>query len=67
MRQANDYASVLRVFNQKQILGESNVAALCGLNKKDDYIKTILNILKTNSRHAQDIRTAIKQCFGLTE
>ena len=67
MYQQGDYASVLRVFNQKQILGESNVASLCGLNKKDDYIKTVLNILKTNSRHAQDIRTAIKQCFGLEE
>ena len=56
---------MLRVFNQKQILGDSNVAALCGLNKKDDYIKTILNILKSNNRYAQDIRTAIKQCFML--
>ncbi len=67
LRQNNDYAGVLRVFNQKQILGESNVASLCGLNKKDDYIKAVLNILKTNSRYAQEIRTTIKQCFGLAE
>lgn len=67
LHQQGDYHGVLRVFNQKQILGDSNVAALCGLNKKDDYIKTVLNILKGNNRYAQDIRTAIKQCFGLTE
>ena len=65
LHQQGDYHGVLRVFNQKQILGDSNVAALCGLNKKDDYIKTVLNILKGNSRFAQDIRQAIKQCFGL--
>lgn len=67
LHQNGDYNGVLRVFNQKQILGDSNVAALCGLNKKDDYIKTILNILKSNSPYAKEIRTAIKQCFGITD
>lgn len=67
MFQKSDYNGVLRVFNQKQILGDSNVAALCGLNKKDDYIKAVLNILKSNNRYAEEIRRAIKQCFGLAD
>lgn len=60
-----DYDQVLRVFNQKTMLNESNVAGLCGLKGKNEYIRTVLNILKTpNSPDAVQIRTAIKQCFG---
>ena len=65
LHQQGDYHGVLRVFNYKQMLGDSNVAALCGLNKKDDYIKTVLNILKGNSANAADIRAAVKACFGI--
>ncbi len=60
-----DYSMVLKVFNQKVMLSESNVASLCGLKSKDDYIKSVLNILKANGRDAQDIRAAVKRCFGL--
>ena len=63
----NDYASILRVYNQKQMLNDSNVATLCGFKSKDDYIRGVLNILKGNSEHAGAIRHAIKQCFGLEE
>lgn len=61
----NDYANVLKVFNQKLMLGESNVATLCGFKGKDEYIRGVLNILKGNNREADDIRKAIKQCFGI--
>ena len=59
----SDYPAILRVYNQKQMLGNSNVAALCGFHRKDDYIKCILNILKGRSSEAEAIRTAIKACF----
>ena len=62
-----DYASILRVYNQKLILGESNVATLCGFKGKDDYVRGVLNILKGNSENARAIRKAIKECFGLGE
>ncbi len=60
-----NYAMILRVFNQKMMLGNSNVAGLCGLKNKDDYIKAILNILKADGRDARSIRNSIKACFGL--
>lgn len=63
----NDYESILKVYNQKLMLGESNVATLCGYKGKDDYIRGILNILKGNSENARAIRKAIKECFGLEE
>ena len=63
--QKDDYLSVLRVYNHKQMVGDSNVAALCGYHRKEDYLRGILNILKTNSPYSRDIRSAIKECFGL--
>ena len=63
----NDYASILRVYNQKQMLIDSNVAVLCGFKNKDDYIRGVLNILKGNSDNAEAIRRAIKACFGIEE
>ena len=62
-----DYASILRVYNQKLMLNESNVATLCGFKGKDDFIRGVLNILKGNSEYAHAIRKAIKECFGLEE
>lgn len=62
---AGDYQSVLKVFNEKSMLVNSNVAALCGLNNKDAYIRTVLHILKGDSSAAQAIRSAIKNCFGV--
>ena len=62
---AADYASVLRVYNQKSMLPASNVAALCGLKNKDEYIRTILQMLRDESRGAERIRKAVTHCFGL--
>ena len=62
-----DYDSILRVYNQKLMLNESNVATLCGYKSKDDYIRGVLNILKGGSENAEAIRRTIKACFGITE
>ena len=63
--QKRDYMQVLRVYNNKLMLGDSNVASLCGFNRKDDYLRCVLNILKTDSKYARDIRAAVKACFGI--
>lgn len=60
-----DYASILRVYNQKSMLPSSNVAALCGLADKDDYIDTILDILRGQTSYAAEIRLAVRRCFNL--
>ncbi|MDE5642772.1 MAG: DUF4435 domain-containing protein [Muribaculaceae bacterium] len=61
----NDYRSVLRVYNQKSMIPGSNVAGLCGLNGKEQYITTILDILRSQSPEAEKIRKAVTECFGL--
>lgn len=62
---SNNYAAVLKVFNEKSMLSESNVAKHCGYKNKDEYIRAVLNILKEDGEEAQQIRQAVKQCFGI--
>lgn len=61
----NDYAAILRVYNQKSMLPGCNVAQLCGLHDKDDYLYTILRILRQDIPEAARIRTAVLNCFNL--
>ena len=61
----NDYASILKVFNQKSMLPGSNVASLCGLHDKDDYLYTILKILRSDTPAAERIRRAVIACFNI--
>ena len=65
--QREDYAAVLKVFNEKTIINNSNVATLCGLRNKEHYVKAILTILKENGPDADSIRRAVKECFGITD
>ncbi len=58
--QHNDYASVLRVYNQKSMVGQCNVGPLTGTGDKRGYLTAVLNILKTDTPAADRIRTAIR-------
>ena len=61
-----DYASILKVYNQKSMVPRSNVSTLCGLSgSKEAYVQTILSILKTDLPDAERIRRAIHRCFGI--
>lgn len=62
-----DYAGVLRVYNRKSMLSESNVAGLCGVPHpdKEGYIRAILKILRRGGKDARRISEAIKNCFGI--
>lgn len=63
--QEGDYRSVLRVYNQKTMLVQSNVAQLCGCQNKDEYIKSIFTILQRDNVDSAAIRAAIKQCLEI--
>lgn len=58
-----DYRSVLKVFNQKSMLNDSELAVLCGYTRKEDYINAVFNVLKGNGRDAATLREAIRGCF----
>ena len=47
------------------MLPGSNVASLCGLHDKDDYLYTILKILRSDTPAAERIRRAVIACFNI--
>ncbi len=63
--ETGDYASILKVYNQKSMLPASNVAALCGLKNKDEYIRAIIDLLSQPGEAAETISRAVRRCFGL--
>jgi len=58
-----DYGAILRVFNQKAMLSNSNVASLCGFSNKEQYINGVLNFVRGNSPQAAGVREAIRRCL----
>lgn len=62
---AGDYAAILKVFNRKSMIPSSNVAALCGLHGKEEYVKCIISILRNDGNEARRIRKAVMECFGI--
>lgn len=63
----SDYAGVLRVYNQKSMLATSNVAQLCGLQTKDQYIASIIKMLRNEEAGADSIRRAVIKCFNINK
>lgn len=66
MIETNNYPGILKVFNHKPMLSNSNVATLLGYHSKDAYISGVLGALKGNGKDARQIRASIKHCFGLS-
>ena len=60
-----DYAGILRVYNQKGMLPQSRLCAICGISNKESYLSLILSILKENRSDAEAIRGAIQQALGV--
>jgi energy-coupling factor transporter ATP-binding protein EcfA2 len=55
-----NYDGILKVFNNKGIIANSQVVSLCDLNTKNDaYLNYIIGILKQNSDSAKQIKKAI--------
>lgn len=64
---SRDYRAVLKVYNQKSMVTNSNVCNLCGLANKDKYLRVILTILRDDRPEADSIRRAIRACFKIDE
>lgn len=63
--ETDDYSGVLRVYNQKSMIPGSNVAALCGLNNKEEYVQAVISLLQGRKAEGERIRRAVKRCFGI--
>ena len=62
--ETGDYKNILRVYNQKGMLPQSQLCKYCGISNKESYLNLVLSILKENKEDAIVIRTSIKECLG---
>ena len=62
-----DYDSVLRVYNRKSMVSETNVGSLTGGPGNDlrSYSNDTIAILRAGGREACEIARAIRRCFGV--
>lgn len=62
-----DYAGILKVFNYKAMLGETNVAGLCGVDavRKGAYLEAVLEILNGEDADAHALAAALRSAFNL--
>lgn len=63
----DDYEGILRVFNHKPMVPNSNIHGLLGYRTKEDYIAGVLEALRENSEDATTIRNAVRHCFKADE
>jgi len=57
---SDNYEGILKIFNNKGLIANSRVAALCDLNTKNDaYLNHIISILKLQNNHSEVIKNAI--------
>lgn len=60
-----NYPAILKFFNQKAMINQSKVAALCGFGTPEQYINYVIYILRQGGDDAEQIREGIKSCFNL--
>lgn len=67
MLDRGDYAGVLKVYNRKSMLGQSDLPKMLGLSSAQEYINTVLSILRTDHPSATAIRQAVIDIFPTDE
>lgn len=55
-----DYGSILRVYNQKSMVGQSNVGPLTGTGDKRGYLAAVLAILKGSTAASEKLRRVLR-------
>lgn len=58
-----DYKKMLKVFNHKPLIAECDVPSFLGYKNKEDYVRGVISILKTNSPEAKKIRDSIRNAL----
>lgn len=56
-----NYGAVLRIFNHKPLISESNLPDLLGFKNKDEYVRGVISLLKNGGKEADLIRESIRK------
>lgn len=58
-----DYEGILRVFNHKPMLPDSEVHIMLGYRTKEDYINSVIATLKKGDKDARTLRAVVLHCL----
>lgn len=58
-----NYNDLLKVFNHKPLISETDLPSLLGFKNKDEYVRGVVSILKTGGNEAEKIRSAIRKAL----
>ncbi|MDE6632887.1 MAG: hypothetical protein K2K23_07800, partial [Muribaculaceae bacterium] len=64
MARSGDYEGVLRVFNHKPMFTSSSVAKLLGFSNIDDYVSSVISVMKHQDGNAEKLRNEIRKLFS---
>ena len=62
-----DYEGILRVFNHKPMLSDSEVHSQLGFHSKEDYIAGVLDAMRGNGKDAETLRQCVIHCLRADE
>ena len=63
--ETKDYNGILRVYNQKGMLPQCKVVALCGLSNKNSYLQLVLDIINEKKEDGLAISQTIKKVLQM--
>lgn len=61
MLEQGDYAGILRVFNHKPALAECGVAAMLGYRDRDEYLRSVLRLLKSGGKDGRHLKNMLRR------
>ena len=62
--ETQDYPALLKVFNHKPLITETDLPYMLRFKNKDEYVRGVISILKGNTVEAEKIRIAIRNAFS---
>ncbi len=67
MVENNLYSDILKVYNQKATLLNSQLFDICKVEGLNDYLSVVVSILKENSQNSHLLRNTFKRTLGIIE
>ena len=58
---SKNYEELLKVFNHKAIIGESQIISICECKNKESYINFILRVLNEDSDDSKQLKSAFRK------
>jgi hypothetical protein len=62
-----DYKGILKVFNHKPMLPDSELHLMLGYHSKEEYISAVIKAMRGNGKDARRLRSVVRTCLKWEE